>query len=46
MREKLNHLYLDSHERILLLHSLVELKNQIVSIVFRKFNFCRSAAVS
>ena len=27
MREKLNHLYLDSHERILLLHSLVELKN-------------------
>lgn len=23
MREKLNHLYLDSHERILLLHSLV-----------------------
>ena len=30
MREKLNHLYLDSHERILLLHSLVELKNQLI----------------
>ena len=28
MIEKLNHLYLDSHERKLLIHSLVELKNQ------------------
>ena len=27
MREKFNHLYLDSHERKLLIHSLVELKN-------------------
>ena len=26
MREKFNHLYLDSHERKLLIHSLVELK--------------------
>lgn len=26
MRENFNHLYLDSHERILLIHSLVELK--------------------
>ena len=30
MREKFNHLYLDSNERILLLHSLVELKNQLI----------------
>ena len=30
MREKLNHLYLDSHERKLLIHSLVELKNQLI----------------
>lgn len=26
MREKFNHLYLDNHERKLLLHSLIELK--------------------
>ena len=30
MREKLNHLYVDSKERTLLLHSLVELKNQLL----------------
>ena len=30
MRENFNHLYLDSHERILLIHSLVELKNQLI----------------
>ena len=30
MREKFNHLYLDSHERKLLTHSLVELKNQLI----------------
>lgn len=30
MREKLNHLYFDSHERKLLIHSLVELKNQLI----------------
>ena len=30
MREKLNHLYLDSQERSILLHSLVELKNQLI----------------
>ena len=28
MREKKNHLYVDSQERSILLHSLVELKNQ------------------
>lgn len=28
MREKKTHLYVDSQKRILLLHSLVELKNQ------------------
>ena len=28
MREKKNHLYVDSNERSILLHSLVELKNQ------------------
>ena len=30
MRENFNHLYLDSHERILLIHSLGELKNQLI----------------
>lgn len=30
MREKLNHLYVDNHERKILLHSLVELKNQLI----------------
>lgn len=30
MREEFNHLYLDSHERKLLIHSLVELKNQLI----------------
>lgn len=30
MREKKNHLYVDSEERKLLLHSLVELKNQLI----------------
>ena len=30
MREKKNHLYLDSQEKTLLLHSLVELKNQLI----------------
>lgn len=30
MREKTNHIYLDSHERKLLLHSLVELKNALI----------------
>lgn len=30
MREKKNHLYVDSQERTLLLHSLVELKNQLI----------------
>ena len=30
MREKKNHLYVDSEERKLLLHSLVGLKNQLI----------------
>lgn len=30
MRENKNHIYLDSQERTLLLHSLVELKNQLI----------------
>lgn len=30
MREKKNHLYVDSQERTWLLHSLVELKNQLI----------------
>ena len=30
MREKKNHLYVDSQERKILLHSLVELKNQLI----------------
>ena len=29
-RLQFNHLYLDSHERKLLIHSLVELKNQLI----------------
>ena len=30
MREKKNHLYVDSNERSVLLHSLVALKNQLI----------------
>ena len=30
MREKKNHLYLDNQERSILLHNLVELKNQLI----------------
>ena len=30
MREKKNHLYVDSQERSIILHSLVELKNQLI----------------
>jgi len=30
LREKKTHLYVDSQERTLLLHSLVELKNQLI----------------
>ena len=30
MREKRNHLYVDSQQRSLILHSLVELKNQLI----------------
>ena len=30
MREQKYHIYLDSHERKLLIHSLVELKNQLI----------------
>jgi len=30
MRDKKSHIYLDSHERSILLHSLVELKNQLL----------------
>lgn len=30
MRDKTHHIYLDSHERNLLIHSLVELKNQLI----------------
>lgn len=30
MREKFNHLYLDSNERKIILHSLVELKNALI----------------
>ena len=30
MREKKNHLYVDSQERSILLHSLVELKNKFI----------------
>ena len=30
MRDKINHLYVDSHERKIILHSLVELKNALI----------------
>lgn len=30
MRDKTYHIYLDSYERKLLIHSLVELKNQLI----------------
>ena len=30
MRDKTYHIYLDSHKRKLLIHSLVELKNQLI----------------
>lgn len=30
MRDKTYHIYLNSHERKLLIHSLVELKNQLI----------------
>ncbi len=30
MKDKTNYLYLDSHERKLLIYSLVELKNQLI----------------
>lgn len=30
MRDKTHHIYWDSHERKLLIHSLVELKNQLI----------------
>lgn len=30
MREQKYHIYLDSHERKLLIHSLVELKNHLI----------------
>ena len=30
MREKKTHIYVDSQERSILLHSLVELKNQLI----------------
>lgn len=30
MRGKINHLYVDSHERKIILHSLVELKNALI----------------
>lgn len=30
MRDKTNHLYVDSHERKIILHSLVELKNALI----------------
>ena len=30
MKEKANHLYVDNHERKIILHSLVELKNALI----------------
>ena len=30
MKDKITHLYVDSHERTLILHSLVELKNKLI----------------
>ena len=33
MKDKTTHLYVDSHERTLILHSLVELKNKLIQQV-------------
>ena len=43
MKEPTYHIYLDSHERTLLLHSLVELKNVLLGILpkGRKQNYAR-----
>lgn len=30
MKDKTNHLYVDSHERKIILHSLVEMKNALI----------------
>ena len=30
MKDKTNHLYVDSHERKIIIHSLVELKNALI----------------
>ena len=56
MREKFNHLYLDSHERKLLIHSLVELKNQLIQqdrytdcideLIFKVTNTCSEMMAS
>lgn len=40
MREKTYHIYLDSHEKKILLHSLVELKNQLMPDIFSCFIGC------
>ena len=39
MREKKTHLYLDGEERRLLLHSLLELKNQLTDMELQSIYF-------
>lgn len=36
MKDKTTHLYVDSHERTLILHSLVELKNALILLYEEK----------
>lgn len=43
MKDKTTHLYVDSHERTLILHSLVELKNALISYYQRRIRQCRKA---
>ncbi len=49
MKDKTTHLYVDSHERTLILHSLVELKNALIrqgSAIFSRKQFISEVAMT
>jgi hypothetical protein len=49
MKDKTTHLYVDSHERTLILHSLVELKNALIrqgSAICSRKQFISEAAMT
>ena len=49
MKDKITHLYVDSHERKLILHSLVELKNALIrqgSAIFSRKQFISEVAMT